>query len=153
MSEAPDIAAVLEQHGLHPMDVTLPRESRRQRSCCVALVAFRSRRDARAAIRRAQGAELRRCRLRLEPADAAPGPEDDSGGEVSNFEEAEREANQSLTLSGAYNALTEEKPDESGLDMEAETENFAAKAVETMKVTEIERAVKAVKAAKAMGNT
>lgn len=64
-----DVSQIFTASGLYPVEVSLPRESRRQRSCCVALVALPSREDARGAVRDLQGAVIRGRPVRIEAAD------------------------------------------------------------------------------------
>lgn len=64
-----DVSQVFTASGLYPVEVSLPRESRRQRTCGVALVALPSREDARGAVRDLQGAVVRGRPVRIEAAD------------------------------------------------------------------------------------
>ena len=66
-----DIMTLMDEHGFGPAEVTLPRESRKQRSCCVASVVLPSRDAARVAVRELQGSVLRGRRMSVEPADRA----------------------------------------------------------------------------------
>mmetsp|Transcript_78739 Transcript_78739/g.205366 ORF Transcript_78739/g.205366 Transcript_78739/m.205366 type:complete len:249 (-) Transcript_78739:4-750(-) len=82
-----DILDLLEQAGLGPAEVTLPRESRRQRSCGVAFAVLPSREAAHEAIQRLHGRAVRGGRIRLEMADSAAagehGPGADAGSAAS----------------------------------------------------------------------
>lgn len=64
-----DVSQIFTASGLYPVEVRLPRESRRQRSCGVAMVALPSREDARGAVRDLQGAVIRGRPVRIEAAD------------------------------------------------------------------------------------
>lgn len=66
-----DIMTLMDENGFGPAEVTLPRESRKQRSCCVATVVLPTRDAARVAVRELQGSVLRGRGIRVEPADRA----------------------------------------------------------------------------------
>merc|ERR1712176_1210456 len=57
--EEPELADILNQASFDPEEISIPRESRKQRSCGIALVTFSSRAEARSAIAQFDGAELR----------------------------------------------------------------------------------------------
>lgn len=66
-----DVSDMLSGAGLYPVEVNLPRESRRQRSCGVAFAVLPTREAARSAVRELQGAVVRGRAVRIEPADGA----------------------------------------------------------------------------------
>merc|ERR1712217_898044 len=57
--EEAELADILNQASFDPEEISIPRESRKQRSCGIALVIFSSRAEARSAIAQFDGAELR----------------------------------------------------------------------------------------------
>lgn len=63
-----DVSGIFERLGVPTMDVCLPRESRRQRSCGTAFVILPSREAAREAVRRLQNAQLMGRTLQAESA-------------------------------------------------------------------------------------
>merc|ERR1712217_196161 len=54
-----ELSDILNQASFDPEDISVPRESRKQRSCGIALVMFSSRVEARSAIAQLDGAKVR----------------------------------------------------------------------------------------------